>query len=191
MDDALVELLNLFSAIDRAFAEVHGRFAGEVRCGRGCDDCCHAVFDLSLVEAVHLAGHFLSLDQELRKVICGRAAQALEEWQNLRGSGGQDPALARIRCPLLDEKGECLCYQARPVNCRSYGIPTVINGAGHVCGYSGFEQGRSYPTVNLGPIQQALYGLSVRTGGEVQGIQRWPVAAVLLDAFRFVGMGKE
>src|SRR3990167_779373 len=174
------DLNKLFAAVDQAFEAVRQNHAEEIACGRGCADCCHAVFDVSLVEAVNLQAHFQGLAPSVREQIAGAAAEAWQAWEQSMASH-IDPAVARIRCPLLDGQGLCLCYEARPVNCRTYGIPTVIEGKGHVCGFSGFEPGKSYPTVNLASLQRVLYDLSVQLAGEENGAHRWPIAAVILD----------
>ena len=46
---------------------------------------------------------------------------------------------------------------------------------------SGFEPGRSYPTVNLAALQEMLLDLSLRLAGEAKGAKRWPIASVILD----------
>ncbi|MFZ5776400.1 MAG: YkgJ family cysteine cluster protein [Thermodesulfobacteriota bacterium] len=175
----MTDLESLFATIDQAFAQVAADHQEEVRCGRGCDDCCHAVFDVSLVEAVAVRQAFDRLDEAAREAVRQEAVKALAAWQALLAAK-TDLAVARIRCPLLDDAGSCRCYAARPVNCRTYGIPTVIQGKAHVCGLSGFEPGKSYPVIRLEAIQQALYGLSCQLGGEGAASRRWPVAAVLL-----------
>ncbi|MEN8134707.1 MAG: YkgJ family cysteine cluster protein [Thermodesulfobacteriota bacterium] len=175
------ELISLFTAIDQAFVEVQSQFPEAVKCGRGCDDCCRAVFDVSLVEAVALASVMGSLAEDVRELALIRAAEAAAAWDKLdTGDSTDDLAKGRIRCPLLGEDGLCICYDARPVNCRTYGIPTVIGGAGHACGFSGFESGIDYPTVNLQQLQDILLDLSVRLAGQKEGGRRWPVAKVLL-----------
>ncbi len=182
--NSLKELQGIYDVVDNAFAKVQKQFSDEVRCGKGCDDCCHAVFDVSIIEAVALLKHFQTLSEEDHEAIIEASSIAFEAWEKLVNQKGEFSE-ARIRCPLLNEEGLCSCYEFRPVNCRTYGIPTVINGAGHVCGFSGFEPGRQYPTVSLEQIQQALYNLSVGLAGEKTGIKRMPIAAVLLREEEF------
>ncbi|MEN8142308.1 MAG: YkgJ family cysteine cluster protein [Thermodesulfobacteriota bacterium] len=174
------ELIALFSSVDRAFAQVQAKFPEAVKCGQGCDDCCSAVFDVSLVEAVALASVMQGLAEEVKDSSLPRASRALVEWDEVVTGDSIELAKQRIRCPLLGEDGLCVCYEGRPVNCRTYGVPTVIGGAGHVCGFSGFESGVDYPTINLEQIQNGLLALSIRLAGEEAGQKRWPVAKVLL-----------
>jgi Fe-S-cluster containining protein len=174
-------LKNLYKFVDDTARQVREQFPTEVKCRPGCTDCCSAVFDVSYIEAAYLAHCCLELDDKIKKMIFSQAGQALKEWQQLFASPDHDPSTARIRCPLLNNEGLCSCYQARPVNCRTYGVPTIINNSGHVCGLSGFSKGKSYPTINLDPLQQSLYEFSLELGGRESGAGRWPVAAVLLS----------
>ena len=187
------ELIDLFTAVDQAFVAVRTQFPDEVHCGQGCDDCCKAVFDLSLVEAVALASIFQGLAEGVRELSLSRAVEASSAWdQIVTADSVDDLARERIRCPLLGEDGLCVCYEARPVNCRTYGIPTVIGGVGHVCGFSAFESGVDYPTVDLEQLQNGLLAMSVRLAGEEAGRKRWPVAKVLLAPEDvFAGLFKE
>ena len=42
----------LTARTDELFERVRAQFPAEVACTAGCSDCCHAMFDLSLVEAM-------------------------------------------------------------------------------------------------------------------------------------------
>lgn len=173
------ELEELYSFTDRTVKEIQRRYKKEFLCKKGCTHCCYAVFDVSLIEALYLRSHFESLDRKQRRTILVRAKKAIKSWDQLILTG-TDISVARIRCPLLTDKGECACYAARPINCRTYGIPTVIGNKGHVCGFSGFVKGEKYITLNLEPLQRKLYEFSVKLRGEDLGSRRWPIAAVLL-----------
>jgi Fe-S-cluster containining protein len=173
-------LTHLYQFVDQTMAVLHDQFHDEVKCYKGCTDCCNAVFDVSYIEAKYTLSLFETLDAAIRKEILDNADIARQEWQKMVGSKG-DPSLLRIKCSLLNSNGECACYQARPVNCRTYGVPTVINGEGHVCGLSGFTKGESYPTINLNRLQESLHQYSVEAGGEICGSKRWPIAEILLN----------
>ena len=173
------DLENLYESADRAVADVQERYSKEVRCKKGCTDCCHAVFDVSLIEALYIRQHFDSLDRKQRRAALNIAKKALKSWNELVTTKA-DLSLPRIRCPLLADSGECVCYKTRPINCRTYGIPTVIGNKSHVCGLSGFKQGKTYPALNLAPLQKRLYELSVTLEDDKLGRRRWPVASVLL-----------
>ncbi|MDG4474769.1 YkgJ family cysteine cluster protein [Thiovibrio frasassiensis] len=174
------DLHTLFAAIDQAFKTVSQVHPEAINCQKGCADCCQAVFDVSLVEAANLLAQVQQQAPGVQERIVGAAREARQGWEQMIASH-LDPGMARIRCPLLDDAGCCLCYEARPVNCRTYGIPTEIDGKGHVCGLSRFEPGKSYPTVKLAPLQRILRDLSVHLAGEEMGAGRWPIAAVILE----------
>ena len=48
----------IIAEADAVFNTVKKSFAENVRCEKGCSDCCHALFDLALVEALHLNQYF-------------------------------------------------------------------------------------------------------------------------------------
>lgn len=172
------QLEHLFQVVDEAVAAICRRHPLEVRCRPGCADCCHAVFDISFIEAAALAA-YLKKRPELRQRCQGVAEKAAEAYEELLRSGG-DVALARIRCPLLGDDDLCQAHEARPINCRTYGTPTVIDGRTHVCGLSNFRDRNAYPTVDLAPLQASLNRYSVALVGEAFGNRRFPIAWVVL-----------
>lgn len=174
------DLIHLYTFIDQTMTDLFNRFPAEVKCGKGCTDCCHAVFDVSFIEAAFMARTIAELKPDQQQQIQQNAQKAAEKWLNLMKKK-EDPANSRIRCPLLTSEGVCACYMARPINCRTYGVPTVINGHGHVCGLSGFDKGSSYPTIDLLPLQQSLYNYSIKAAGAKLAAKRWPLARAILD----------
>lgn len=179
------KLEEIYMLVEDTVTLLRERFASEIVCKKGCADCCSAVFDVSFVEAANIACHFKKLDSTTQQEILGRAETALQEWRTLFAGQG-DPAQARIRCPLLGPDNACVLYQARPINCRTYGVPTVIQGTAHVCGLSRFDKGISYPTIQLEPLQQGLYETSCSLAGPEQGALRFPIAQVLLKPEPFL-----
>ena len=169
----------LVAETDAVFSRVASMYPDCVTCKPGCSDCCHATFDLSLVEAMYLNIKFQeSFDfGPERSDILERAADTdrkltrlkRDYFRELRDAGGSEEAMntileeasrARMRCPLLNAEEECVLYQYRPITCRLYGIPSVIGGKTHVCGKTNFCTGQGYPTVHLEKIQDRLDQLS-------------------------------
>lgn len=171
-------LQKLFESVDQAVGSIIEQYPDEVRCRMGCADCCHAVFDVSFIEAAYIAS-FLHANSALREQLMERAQEAALAFERLMAEGADIPS-SRIRCPLLSNENLCLAHTVRPVNCRTYGTPTVIQGKGHVCGVSGFSRTVSYPTVNLEPLQEQLKNLSVELVGEEFGVRRFPISWVIL-----------
>jgi Fe-S-cluster containining protein len=162
------------TAAEKAFAQMTAQYPDAVRCGLGCADCCYALFDLTFVEALYINKQFYrSMEGLQREVLLDRANTADRQTHKIKRQAadqiknGVDEqqvleavARQRVRCPLLNAGNTCDLYSFRPITCRLYGIPTAIHGQGHTCGRSGFEPGKSYPTVKLEVLNQKLLALS-------------------------------
>jgi len=164
----------LVAASDAAFERVKKAHAECVKCREGCADCCHAVFDLTLIEALYINDRFKQKFKGITKTELEEKANRADRLMAKIKRRAQDDLLAgrpeaeiladlareRVRCPLLNTKDLCELYDFRPLTCRFYGIPTAIGGGGHTCGLSGFREGETYPTVNLDTIHTRLQELS-------------------------------
>lgn len=176
------EYEKLRASCDAMFERIRHDHAQCVTCKEGCSDCCHALFDLSLVEAMYINRAFQQAFDygPQRSAILTRAAETDRHLTRLKRElfreekSGKSPeaimeeaARIKCRCPLLGDDDRCLLYQARPITCRLYGVPTAIAGQGHVCGFAAFEKGKQYPTVYLDKIQSRLEDLSREIGRTV------------------------
>jgi Fe-S-cluster containining protein len=164
----------LVAASDAAFERVKQAHADCVKCVEGCADCCHALFDLTLIEALYINYRFRQKFQESGKTeLEEKANRADRQLTKIKRKAHQDflagkpeaeiladLARERVRCPLLSKQDLCDLYDYRPLTCRFYGIPTAIGGKGHTCGLSGFKPGEQYPTVNLDAVHTRLQELS-------------------------------
>lgn len=182
----------LVQQVDAAFDKVKEAYGECVTCKVGCSDCCHALFDLTLIEAIYIKNKFdAKFADENRQAIIDKANKADREVYKIKRKahkefeGGrseneilEEMAKIKVRCPLLDEEDKCALYEARPITCRLYGVPTVIGGQGHTCGLSNFKPGESYPTVKLDAIHDKLHEISLELA---QGIKsRYPKLAEML-----------
>lgn len=77
----------------------------DLRCGAGCEACCHVELEVSPLEAAMLLDALRALSDEALRALQGHLA---------RDDG---------RCVMLDDKGRCAVYQDRPLVCRSQGLP--------------------------------------------------------------------
>ncbi len=160
---------------DALFAKVSAACPGLVTCAAGCSDCCHALFDLTFIEALYLNHHFNKAfpSGPGRDAILERANRADRDHYKLKrkafraGERGvstreilEDLAKERIRCPLLGDDDRCVLYDRRPITCRLYGTPLEIGGAARTCGNAGFVPGGRYPTVKIEKLQDRLMVLS-------------------------------
>lgn len=197
---------------DALFGHIRAQYPEEVVCREQCGSCCHALFDLSLVEALYLNTRFL----ERIPSGAGRAAildaadtadrQAArikrQVFKDSRDGKDSNEILAevaglRVRCPLLGEDDRCILYDVRPITCRLYGVPTAIGGKSHTCGKTGFRQGEAYPTVALDTMQFRLAELSrdlakyIGTAYTELDSMYVPVSSALLTAYdaAYLGIG--
>ncbi len=162
------------SMVDGIFQRVKKEFSKEVFCREKCSDCCYALFDLTIIEAIYLNHKFNEkfTGEEKKKIVdnavkTDRAIVRLkrEAYREFEKNKNEVDILAkmgreRIRCPLLGPDNLCILYESRPMTCRIYGVPTSSSGMSHICGRTNFEEGKKYPTVNMDKIYSELQLLS-------------------------------
>ena len=176
---------SLRQSVDSLFEQISREFKNEVKCAEGCSDCCYAIFDLSLIEAMYInkkfTEHFgtglkrsniLELADEADRKAYKFKRQIFKDSKEGRNSNEliAEAARQRIRCPLLGENDRCLMYAHRPMTCRIYGVPTGIGGAAHTCGKSGFLSGQEYPTVSMDAVNRRLMELSREMTEMIPGV---------------------
>lgn len=162
------------SMIDKIFQRVKKEYPKEVFCREKCSDCCYALFDLTIIEAIYLNHKFNEKfsGEEKKKIIenatkTDRAIVKLKRdaYREFQKNKNEVDILAkmgreRMRCPLLGSDNLCMMYESRPITCRIYGIPTSSSGMSHICGRTNFEEGKKYPTLNMDKIYTELQLLS-------------------------------
>jgi len=165
---------SLVGMADAVFNKMCKEYEHLVKCKNGCSDCCHALFDLTLVEAMYINAHFNRMfSGEEKEALLEKVSKADRKIYRIKREAHKEMqkgknevdilgmiAIEKVRCPLLNSNDECDMYQYRPITCRFYGIPTEITGMSHTCGKSGFKEGEKYPTVKLGVVQKQLYDIS-------------------------------
>jgi len=164
----------LVSHVDTVFNQMKDRYSECITCHLGCSDCCYALFDLTLIEAIYINDKFFSLVQEPQRkailenankvdrkihVIKRKAFKASQEGTNEKDIM-IDIAREKIKCPLLDDNNKCVLYDHRPITCRIYGLPTAIGGDSHTCAKTNFMEGQTYPTIKMNQIHDRLYAIS-------------------------------
>ena len=193
----------LLKTADDVFSKVAADYPEEVKCKYGCADCCYALFDLTLIEALYIKHHFdigyEGLERERRIEIANKIDRELyklkrKAYKDLEAGKKESEifrelAEKKVRCPLLNDENGCDLYGYRPITCRLYGIPTSISGKGHTCGLSGFVEGTAYPTVKLDIIQNKLFELSaelvaaIRSRYSKMGEMLVPLSMALLTEY--------
>ncbi len=199
----------LLKTADDIFSKVTAEFPEEVTCKQGCADCCYALFDLTLIEALYIKHHFDAcyegLERERRIEVASKIDREIyklkrKAYKDLEAGREEaeifrDLAEKKVKCPLLNDKNTCDLYEHRPITCRLYGIPTSIGGEGHTCGISGFLKGAAYPTVKLDIIQNKLFELSAELVSAIQsqysrmGEMLVPLSMALLTEYDDVYLG--
>lgn len=102
--ETLSERVNLFHV---RVAQSHPR---ALKCGAGCSSCCHQHLSVVPLEWSRIC--------EAVEALPGASREGLQERVK---AGRADP-----RCPLLGDDERCLVYEARPMICRSHGLPIQI-----------------------------------------------------------------
>ncbi len=166
----------LVQMVDGVFERVKKEYPKEVFCRKKCSDCCYAIFDLTLIEALYLNDKFLKKFSGMGKnsliEIADKTDRVLVKmkrnaYREVKKGAEQLEIVAkmsqeRVRCPLLGKDDLCVIYEHRPITCRIYGIPTSTAGSSHICGRTNFKQGEPYPTLNMDKIYGQLQLLSVQ-----------------------------
>ncbi len=193
----------VLSKVDETFVQIQEQTGDLVHCAQGCCDCCYALFDLTLLEAMYISHHFRASFSGMQKSsIMERADKADREVNRLKrqlfkasqqGISTEEilaqVAQSKLRCPLLGENDLCEMYEYRPLTCRAYGVPTAFGGQVHTCGKSGFEQGNPYPTIQIEKLQDSLMSMSLELAGGINtrykelGSILMPVSMALLTDF--------
>jgi len=93
----------LTTKIDAFFTRVEARHGADMQCQTGCSDCCHVRLSITQIEADAVRAEVARWPAERRAALA------------------DDPA--PDRCAALDAQGRCKIYAARPVVCRSHGVP--------------------------------------------------------------------
>lgn len=171
--ESLSQYRLLLEKLDRFSAAIADRFAGEMACRRGCDACCTHI-GVMAVEAIAMALAVARLPEAEREAIRQRA----------RDMAGGDA------CPLLRE-GVCLLYDARPVICRSHGLPLLLEEEGgrrvdHCpLNFRGLESLPGDAVLSLETLNQALAAINLlclrELGEDADGLpERLSIAEALL-----------
>jgi hypothetical protein len=89
--------------VDAFFSRVADRHGADMQCATGCSECCHVRLTITAVEAAAIRAHVAGWSRARR--------------QDLGATG------PRHHCAALDSAGRCKIYDARPLVCRSHGVP--------------------------------------------------------------------
>lgn len=141
---------------------LHGH---KIRCRRGCEDCCHQLFQITELEAAFVSRAVQRMPPVERQRLQARAAEYLRNRGELVARQGQveswgalQPEGSRLPCPALED-GACIIYDFRPMICRKFGIPLWNPdrpGRVHACQLN-FRDGEEIEDDRLIQIQTGLH----------------------------------
>ncbi len=213
LDKHFVKYEAVVGMVDQVFDRVKKEFPKEVFCREKCSDCCYAIFDLTLIEALYLNHKFNETFSGNEKAdfiaVADKTDRALtkmkrDAYKKVKQGADQLEIVAkmsqeRVRCPLLGENNLCRMYEYRPITCRVYGIPTSTAGASHICGRTNFVQGKAYPTLNMDKIYTQLQLLSAELVKDINSTNirmhelLIPVSMAMVTLFNdeFLGVKKD
>ena len=213
LDKHFVKYEAVVNMVDQVFDRVKKEFPKEVFCREKCSDCCYAIFDLTLIEALYLNHKFnekfsgrekadlIAIADKTDRILAKMKREAYKKVKDgadqleIVGKMSQE----RVRCPLLGENNLCLMYEYRPITCRVYGIPTSTAGASHICGRTNFVQGKAYPTLNMDKIYTQLQLFSAELVKDIKSTNirmhelLIPVSMAMVTLFNdeFLGVKKD
>ncbi|MBU4504537.1 MAG: YkgJ family cysteine cluster protein, partial [Proteobacteria bacterium] len=109
---------------DKLFERVKNENSECVKCKTKCSDCCNALFDLYLIEALYINDKFNKKFKDVererlieRSSIADRTIYKLKRkaYKDLESGKDENELLSkmaeeRVRCPLLNDDGMCDLY---------------------------------------------------------------------------------
>lgn len=108
--EALTSYRQLVAKVDAHWIRSAQLLGDRLHCGPGCCDCCRQHISVFPVEAVSIALAVEALPVDAAEDLRSRAARAPADGP----------------CPLLNTDGRCALYPARPIICRTQGLPLLI-----------------------------------------------------------------
>ncbi len=160
----------LISRVDDLCRGIETEFSSVIACTDGCDGCCRHL-SLFPVEAAALATALQELPLRERERIRERA----------RDYPPDHP------CPLL-EGHRCTLYGARPLICRTHGLPLLINTNGvHQVDYCplNFQGISSLPggaVINLDQLNEILVTVNLQFVATANSASPWPERLTIAQA---------
>ena len=160
----------LVAKVDATCARIQSKYAAHIACRKGCGDCCRNI-SVFPVEAAVLSEAVRRLSPEVLLAARQRAREQTDA------------------CPLLHE-GACLVYDARPIICRTHGVPILVpdeDGSIDACPKN-FQNFSSLPmsdVIDLNRLNEMLWvvhALFVREHAGVSESERISIARVVLGA---------
>jgi len=114
------EITNL---IQKEFERNLDKYGDKIRCCKGCSQCCHQIFNITLIDEYMIKKFVNNLSEEERNLLKSKAKNYLENFNADEDKSGEYFKKPGMPCPALGESGECTIYEGRPLICRRFGPP--------------------------------------------------------------------
>ena len=146
----------LAAKVDAFHERVTSAFPGALTCRSGCSKCCEV--------------HLTVLPLEFERI--DQAVRALPDVDKTAIKARLAKGTKDARCPLLDRSGACRVYEARPMICRSHGLPIQVGEplVWDVC-HLNFPDGPDLATLDPNMVMNVetvnfILGMMTRVRGE-------------------------
>ena len=173
------EYLQIAGLVEAEFARNKARFGDRMRCGLGCTDCCHHLFDMDTLEARRIAAYVAGLPSPEREKLWARARVYQQQYRQQQRSRLEG---RRLACAALTPEGACAIYPARPLVCRKFGMPIYDPrhpGQLKACELN-FRAGEEIDSEGIVESQTEIHERWEALKARDSDLRRWTVAAALL-----------
>jgi Fe-S-cluster containining protein len=154
----------LCTKVDDFAARVQASHADEMSCRVGCDGCCRTRLTVTSLEA-----------EAIRRALSAIAAIAPQTRASIASLTARAADPANPRCAALDDDGRCTIYAARPLVCRSHGVPIRVRS------HSGSKKAR-LPVVQACALNFVARGPAAVAPGDVLDQETLSTVLFALDA---------
>ena len=112
-----MSIKTLHQNIDSFSEKITKEYSSQINCKSGCDQCCHVALSVFSIEADYIVEYVDSLSKDERVALKELWQTQPEDGKNLMGESVRP-------CSFLYD-GKCSVYEARPVICRTQGLPMI------------------------------------------------------------------
>jgi Fe-S-cluster containining protein len=158
-DETYTSILDRADEFFRSVAEAQPE---NLQCGKGCSLCCYGLFEIGSGDVPIIAEGLEKMNPARRAMVIRRAQEILasSNHPDLRecSAAEKESFFARTQstaCPNLNERGECLMYEHRPLVCRTFGLPlrNADRYIGDICELNFREAGQAEREVAAWDLQ--------------------------------------
>ena len=177
MSHLLANYKKLTSRVDTLCSGIAADLGGQITCSAGCSSCCTSI-TIFPVEAA-------AMREALDKLPGPHAEEIL---RHVSGQAGDE------RCPLLLNH-HCLLYDARPIICRTHGLPIIYTSGDQRssdCCSLNLTGAKSIPgssVIDLDKLNLLLVAVNstyLSQSGSTESPGRLGIAEVIINYFRLV-----